>query len=78
MFKHTTTQGQHYVPAPKKPSATDRDLSQFLSVFGIPDKADGKVTIFHTSFRDFIADPKRCEAHGVDPSAGLQTHRQVS
>ncbi|KAF8531906.1 hypothetical protein JB92DRAFT_2847510 [Gautieria morchelliformis] len=53
-----------------KKSATDRDLSQFLSVLAIPDKDDGKVTIFHASFRDFIVDPKRCEAHGVDPSEG--------
>ncbi|KAF8477854.1 hypothetical protein JB92DRAFT_1867230 [Gautieria morchelliformis] len=52
-----------------KTSATDKDLSQFLSVFAIPGK-DGKVSIFHASFRDFIVDPKRCEAHGVDPSEG--------
>ncbi|KAF8516033.1 hypothetical protein JB92DRAFT_2716344, partial [Gautieria morchelliformis] len=45
-------------------------LSQFLSVFGNPYKDDGQVTIFHASFRDFIVDPKRCEAHGVYPSEG--------
>ncbi|KAF8497995.1 hypothetical protein JB92DRAFT_2985461, partial [Gautieria morchelliformis] len=58
MSKHTTIQGRHY------------DLSQFLSVFAIPGKDDGKVRNFHASFRDFIVDPKCCEAHRVNPSEG--------
>ena len=48
------------------------DLSPFTSVIHLPSTDHDQVNIFHASFREFIVDPDRCEAHGVDYTRGHQ------
>ena len=48
------------------------DLSPFSSVIRVSSSTNGQVSIFHTSFHDFILDPKRSNAHHADGSRAHQ------
>lgn len=49
------------------------DLSPFHSVIDIPSTRDGCVSIFHSSFHEFITNPARCgDRHYIDPSETQQ------
>src|SRR3979490_2971961 len=48
------------------------DLSPFNSVIHLPSTDHDHVNIFHASFREFILDTDRCEAHAVDYTRGHQ------
>ena len=50
---------------------TEADLSPFHSVIHVPSGSDGHISIFHTSFCEFIVDPVRCaDGHHVDVFKG--------
>ena len=48
------------------------DLSPFCSVVRVPSSMNTQVSIFHTSFRDFILDAERSKAHRANSSKGHQ------
>ena len=51
-------------------------LAPFQSVIHVPNADTSSVTIFHTSFLDFIVDPSRCEKNfGLDRAEG---HRSLA
>ena len=47
-------------------------LSGFHSVIQVPSTDDGRVSIFHASFHEFIINPDRCLGHSVDYVKGHQ------
>ena len=49
-----------------------RNLRLFQSVIRVPSAKAGQVSIFHTSFRDFIVDPGRSKIYCVDASESHQ------
>ena len=53
------------------PSSSGRTVP-IRSVIQMPTAGTSPVTIFHSSFPDFIVDPSRCEKHHLDVSEGHQ------
>lgn len=59
----------------KEKHRIDNALSPFYSVIGMPSSPSGHVSIFHSSFRDFIVSPARSKTHCIDTSGG---HRMLA
>jgi hypothetical protein len=56
-------------------------LSPLNSVVHVPDEEDAAVTLFHTSFFDFVTNPKRCtleRCHGFKALVASEGHERLA